>query len=61
MYSRPEAAALQLCVELLTTLSKQYPLALDKAIQLAKSDDDKFETALDQLVHMAAAAKEQLG
>jgi hypothetical protein len=61
MYSRPEAAALILCVKVLTELNLQYPLALDKAVQLAGSNDDKFETALDQLTHMAEAAKEQLG
>jgi hypothetical protein len=61
MYSRPEAAALILCAEVLTALSEQYPLALDKAVQLAGSNDDKFEAALDQLVQMAEAAKEQLG
>ena len=61
MYSRPEAAALVLCVKVLTELNLQYPLALDKAVQLAGSNDDKFEAALDQLVHMAEAAKEQLG
>lgn len=61
MYSRPEAATLILCAKVLTTLSKQYPLALDKAVQLAGSNDDKFEAALDQLVQMAEAAKEQLG
>jgi hypothetical protein len=61
MYSRPEAAALVLCVKILTALSEQYPLALDKAVQLAGSNDDKFEAALDQLVQMAEAAKEQLG
>ena len=61
MYSRPEAAALILCVKVLTELNLQYPLALDKAVQLAGSNDDKFEAALDQLVQMAEAAKEQLG
>ena len=61
MYSRPEAAALLLCAKVLGELSLQYPLALDKAVQLAGSNDDKFEDALDQLVQMAAAAKEQLG
>ena len=61
MYSRPEAAALLLCARVLGELSLQYPLALDKAVQLAGSNDDKFEDALDQLVQMAAAAKEQLG
>ena len=61
MYSRPEAAALILCARVLGELSLQYPLALDKAVQLAGSNDDKFEDALDQLVQMAAAAKEQLG
>ena len=61
MYSRPEAAALVLCVKVLTELNLQYPLALDKAVQLAGSNDDKFEAALDQLVQMAEAAKEQLG
>ena len=61
MYSRPEAAAWVLCVKVLTALSEQYPLALDKAVQLAGSNDDKFEAALDQLVQMAEAAKEQLG
>ena len=61
MYSRPEAAGLVLCVKVLTALSEQYPLALDKAVQLAGSNDDKFEAALDQLVQMAEAAKEQLG
>ena len=60
MYSRPEAAALVLCVKVLTELNLQYPLALDKAVQLAGSNDDKFEAALDQLTHMAEAAKEQL-
>jgi hypothetical protein len=59
MYSRPEAAALVLCVKVLTELNLQYPLALDKAVQLAGSNDDKFETALDQLTQMAEAAKEQ--
>ena len=61
MYSRPEAAALILCAKVLTELNLQYPLALDKAVQLAGSNDDKFEIALDQLTHMAEAAKEQLG
>ena len=61
MYSRPEAAALLLCAKVLGELSLQYPLALDKAVQLAGSNDDKFEDALDQLVQMAAAAREQLG
>ena len=61
MYSRPEAAALVLCVKVLTELNLQYPLALDKAVQLAGSDDDKFEAALDQLANMAEAAEEQLG
>jgi hypothetical protein len=61
MYSRPEAAALVLCVKVLTELNLQYPLALDKAVQLAGSNDDKFEAALDQLTQMAEAAKEQLG
>ena len=61
MYSRPEAAALILCAKVLGELSLQYPLALDKAVQLAGSNDDKFEDALDQLVQMAAAAREQLG
>lgn len=61
MYSRPEAAALLLCARVLGELSLQYPLALDKAVQLAGSDEDKFEDALDQLVQMAAAAREQLG
>lgn len=61
MYSRPEAAALILCAKVLTELNLQYPLALDKAVQLAGSNDDKFEDALDQLVQMAAAAREQLG
>lgn len=61
MYSRPEAAALLLCARVLGELSLQYPLALDKAVQLAGSNDDKFEDALDQLVQMAAAAREQLG
>ncbi len=61
MYSRPEAAALILCVKVLTELNLQYPLALDKAVELAGSNDDKFEAALDQLVQMAEAAKEQLG
>jgi hypothetical protein len=35
MYSRPEAAALVLCVKVLTALSEQYPLALDKAVPVA--------------------------
>ena len=61
MYSRPEAAALVLCVKVLTELNLQYPLALDKAVQLAGSNDDKFEAALDQLTQTAEAAKEQLG
>ena len=61
MYSRPEAAALLLCARVLGELSLQYPLALDKAVQLAGGNDDKFEDALDQLVQMAAAAREQLG
>jgi hypothetical protein len=61
MYSRPEAAALILCAKVLTELNLQYPLALDKAVQLAGSNDDKFEAALDQLVQMAETAKEQLG
>lgn len=60
MYSRPEAAALLLCARVLNELSLQYPLALDKALELANSDEDKFEDALDQLVQMAAAAREQL-
>lgn len=59
MYSRPEAAALILCAKVLTELNLQYPLALDKAVQLAGSNDDKFEAALDQLTQMAEAAKEQ--
>lgn len=58
-YSRPEAAALALCVKLLMTLSAQYPLAFDKALELANSDEDKFEDALEQLVHMDDDAKEQ--
>ena len=58
MYSGPETAALILCAKVLTTLSEQYPLALDKAVQLAESNDDKFEAALDQLVQMAEAAYE---
>ena len=59
-YSRPEAAALALCVKLLMTLSKQYPPAFNKALELANSDEDKFEDALDQLVQMDDDAKEQL-
>jgi hypothetical protein len=61
MYSRPEAEALILCAKVLTEINLQYPLALDKAVELAGSNDDKFEDALDQLVQMAEAAKEQLG
>ena len=59
MYSRPEAAALILCAKVLTELNLQFPLALDKAVQLADSNDARFEAALDQLVQMAEAAKEQ--
>jgi hypothetical protein len=60
-YSRPEAAALALCVKLLMTLSAQYPPAFNKALELANSDQDKFEDALDQLVQMDGNAQEQLG
>lgn len=59
MYSRPETDALVICVKILDLLSVQYPLALDKAVQLAGSNDDKFEAALDQLTLMAEAAQEQ--
>ena len=59
MYSRPEAAALILCAKVLTELNLQFPLALDKAVQLADSNDARLEAALDQLVQMAEAAKEQ--
>ena len=43
MYSRPEAAALLLCARVLNELSLQYPLALDKALELANSDEDKLK------------------